>query len=145
MGWAVARRFAVSHTVVIGDRQPPEQELARGMHWMPVDVTDFAQCEELINHAQSFGALEALVNSAAITAPACPILELSSTEWRRILDVNLTGSFHIAKAAIPALHRNRGAAVLIASRAARVGYAALKDRKSTRLNSSHQCPPRITH
>src|SRR3546814_18291653 len=101
IGWAVARRFAVSHTVEIGDLKPPEQELARGMHWMPVDVTDFAQCEELINHAQSFGVLEALVNSDAITAPACSILESSSTKWRRLLDGNLNGSFHIDEGSTP--------------------------------------------
>lgn len=125
IGWAVAQRFAASHTVVIGDLQPPAQPLPIGMHWVRVDVTDFAQCEALIAQAEAIGAVHALVHSAAITAPARPMSEIDPAEWRRIIDVNLTGSFHVARAALAALQRTRGAAVLISSRAARVGYAAL--------------------
>jgi 3-oxoacyl-[acyl-carrier protein] reductase len=66
-----------------------------------------------------------LVHSAAITAPTRPIEKIPADEWRRLIDVNLTGAFLIAQAAIPALRLARGKVAMIASRAGRTGYAAL--------------------
>lgn len=125
IGWAVAQRFADSHTVVIGDLAPPAQPLPRGITWVSTDVTDFEQCKALFELAEAQGAVQALVHSAAVTVPAQPMSEIDPLEWRRVIDVNLNGAFHVARAAIAALQRSHGAAVLISSRAARVGYAAL--------------------
>jgi 3-oxoacyl-[acyl-carrier protein] reductase len=54
-----------------------------------------------------------------------PIERIAPAEWRRILEVNLTGAFLVAQAAIPALRKGQGSAVFISSRAGRTGYAAL--------------------
>jgi len=123
IGWAIAQRFAATHRVLIGDLVPPPQPLAEGMSWAECDVRDYDACERLV--AAADGPLAALVHSAAITRPAVPIGKLSPAEWADVIDVNLNGAFHIARAAIEALKAAPGHAVLIASRAARVGYAAL--------------------
>jgi NAD(P)-dependent dehydrogenase (short-subunit alcohol dehydrogenase family) len=123
IGWAIAQRFAPTHRVLIGDVAPPAAALPEGMAWQECDVRDFAACERLVHAAG--GPLAALVHSAAITRSAVPIGELSPAEWSDVIDVNLNGAFYIARAAVEALKAGKGSAVLIASRAARVGYAAL--------------------
>jgi NAD(P)-dependent dehydrogenase (short-subunit alcohol dehydrogenase family) len=47
-----------------------------------------------------FGRLDALVNNAGIAVFA-PLLETSDEDWRRVLEVNLTGPFLCTKAAVP--------------------------------------------
>ncbi|MCL4748108.1 MAG: SDR family oxidoreductase, partial [Burkholderiaceae bacterium] len=47
------------------------------------------------------------------------------TRRNKVIEVNLSGAFHVARAAVRALRAARGSVVLIASRAGRVGYAAL--------------------
>jgi 3-oxoacyl-[acyl-carrier protein] reductase len=123
IGWAIAQRFAPTHRVVIADVSPPSATLAEGMSWFACDVRDYASCEALI--AATDGPLSALVHSAAITKPAQPLGEIDPREWAEVVGVNLTGAFHVARAALGALKAAKGSAVLISSRAARVGYAAL--------------------
>ena len=125
IGWSIARRFASSHLVVVGDLVPPPAPLPDGIVWVECDVRDYAACERLVAAATANGPLAALVHSAAITRPPLPFADISPAEWAEVIDVNLNGAFHVARAALAALKSARGSAVLISSRAARVGYAAL--------------------
>jgi NAD(P)-dependent dehydrogenase (short-subunit alcohol dehydrogenase family) len=60
--------------------------------------------------------LDGVVNDAAIADPAAgPIEALSLARWRRTLDVNLTGTFLVAKHAARHLRRARGAIVNLGS------------------------------
>lgn len=125
IGWACVQRFCADYRVLIADLQPPLGELPKGAWFARTDVTNESDCAELMKVAAAQGELAALVHSAGITAQAKPIEMIDAAEWRRLLEVNLTGSFLIAKAAIPLLRSSRGAIVLVSSRAARTGYAAL--------------------
>lgn len=125
IGWSIARRFAPTHSVVIGDLVPPAAALPEGITWSECDVRDYASCESMFAAVAAAGPLAVLIHSAAITKPPLPVSELSPCEWAEVIQVNLTGAFHVARAAIEALKSARGSAVLISSRAARVGYAAL--------------------
>lgn len=125
IGWSIARRFAPSHLVVVGDLVPPPAPVPDGIVWVECDVRDYAACERLVAAATTNGPLAALVHSAAITRPPLPLADISPAEWAEVIDVNLNGAFHVARAALAALKSARGSAVLISSRAARVGYAAL--------------------
>ncbi|VWX56088.1 Short-chain dehydrogenase/reductase SDR [Burkholderiales bacterium 8X] len=125
IGWACVQRFCLDHRVLIADLQPPQAELPQGASFIRADVTDESDCAELMKAAAAQGPLAALVHSAGITAQAKPIEQIDAAEWRRLLEVNLTGSFLVAKSAIPLLRGSRGAMVLVSSRAARTGYAAL--------------------
>ncbi len=73
IGWACARRMAVHHQGVVADIKAPEQALPPGMHFRATDVTRPEDCRALMAYAQSLGAVEALIHSAAITAPAKPV------------------------------------------------------------------------
>ncbi len=125
IGWACAQRLAARYTVVVADIKPPEQALPAGMLFRATDVTQPQACHALMAYAQDLGSVNALVHSAAITAPAKPVEQITLEEWRRVIDINLTGAFIVAQAAIPALRASRGSMVMIASRAARTGVAAL--------------------
>jgi NAD(P)-dependent dehydrogenase (short-subunit alcohol dehydrogenase family) len=46
-----------------------------------------------------FGRLDVLFNNAGMGAPRVPLEELTEEDWRRVVDVNLTGSFLCAQAA----------------------------------------------
>lgn len=125
IGWACVRRFAPTHRVVIGDLRQPTEPMPEGVLFHATDITDAAACAALMRFASAAGEVQSVVHSAAITAPARPIAQITPEEWRRLVEVNLTGAFLLAQAALPALRSSHGAIVLIASRAARTGYAAL--------------------
>ncbi len=61
-----------------------------------------------------FGRVDCLVNNAAIHANK-PLEELTPGEWRRVLEVNLTGSFICARSCAPLLRRSRGVIVNLCS------------------------------
>ena len=125
IGWACVQRLAADHNVVVADLRPPINPLPAGAKFVQTDVTDAAACQQLMADTTGEFGLTILVHSAAITAPARPIEQIPADEWRRLIDVNLTGAFLVAQAAIPALRRARGKVAMIASRAGRTGYAAL--------------------
>jgi NAD(P)-dependent dehydrogenase (short-subunit alcohol dehydrogenase family) len=61
------------------------------------------------------GGIDVLVNSAGIAGPQHPVGDTSLVEWRRTLDINLTGTFLVCKHALPALIAARGNIVNVAS------------------------------
>ncbi len=72
----------------------------------------------------SFGGLDALINNAGIAGPTGGVEEISPAEWRRCIDICLTGQFLCAHHAVPMLKAARdGAIVNMSSAAGRFGYA----------------------
>lgn len=124
IGLACVRALAPAHEVWIADREPPAQPPPGATRQVALDITDAAACAALLAEAEPRG-LAVLVHSAAITAPMAPVERITLAEWRQVIEVNLTGAFVVAQAALAALRRARGSAVFIASRAGRTGYAAL--------------------
>ena len=61
---------------------------------VPADVTDSASVAVLFKEIrQAFGRIDLLFNNAGTGARAVPLDELSVEEWRRVIDVNITGTF----------------------------------------------------
>ncbi|HEV3385269.1 MAG TPA: SDR family oxidoreductase, partial [Gemmata sp.] len=61
---------------------------------VPADVTDPASVRSLFEQTRkSFGRLDLLFNNAGTGAPPIPLEDLSFEQWRRVVDVNLTGPF----------------------------------------------------
>lgn len=76
------------------------------------DVTDAAAVQELARRAVSeFGRVDAWVNCAAVTLFA-KFTEAPLADFRRVLDTNVMGYVHGARAALPHL-RERGCGVLV--------------------------------
>lgn len=65
------------------------------------DVSDPGQVGALFAKAtERFGRLDVLFNNAGTGAPRIPMEDLSVEDWKRVVDVNLTGSFLCAREAI---------------------------------------------
>jgi NAD(P)-dependent dehydrogenase (short-subunit alcohol dehydrogenase family) len=61
---------------------------------VPADVTDPASVQALFARArEAFGRVDLLFNNAGAGAPAVPLEDLTDEQWRRVVDVNLTGVF----------------------------------------------------
>lgn len=102
---------------------------AHGMIGNVADENDVRACVSEVRRL--FGGLNALVNNAGIMIRK-PVMELRLEEWRRVLDVNLTGAFLCARECSPLLAERRGSIVNIASTRAHMSepdteaYAASK-------------------
>jgi NAD(P)-dependent dehydrogenase (short-subunit alcohol dehydrogenase family) len=82
----------------LGDDPPPmPPDASQRFLWHAADVTDEAQVEEVVGRAvDRFGRIDVLVNNAAVGCHVPP-LELEPAQWRRVLDVSLTGYFLVAR------------------------------------------------
>jgi NAD(P)-dependent dehydrogenase (short-subunit alcohol dehydrogenase family) len=83
--------------------------------------------------AREFGALEVLVNGAALIDASATVLDLDLAQWNRILGVNLGGAFLMSKWCIPHMAAAGGGSIIhIASQLGSVGtpgrvaYCAMK-------------------
>lgn len=100
---------------------------------LPADLTDFGQAGDLVDSVtSSLGGLDLLVNCAGIMQTR-PLLDLTAEQWRRMVDVNLTGAFAVTQAAGRVMVDGGGGSIVtLASVAARSGrplaahYAASK-------------------
>jgi NAD(P)-dependent dehydrogenase (short-subunit alcohol dehydrogenase family) len=62
------------------------------------DVSDEVFCELAVGDAiEELGGVDALVNSAGIGGPTAEVVDLDAAAFRRVLDVNLVGSFLMAR------------------------------------------------
>ncbi|HUQ04719.1 MAG TPA: glucose 1-dehydrogenase [Kofleriaceae bacterium] len=62
------------------------------------------------------GALDIVVNNAGMASPEnAPLEQLTLADWQRVIDVNLTGMFLVARAAAPHLRAARGTMINLAS------------------------------
>jgi meso-butanediol dehydrogenase/(S,S)-butanediol dehydrogenase/diacetyl reductase len=120
IGRAVAQRLgAEGARVMCADR---DAEAAAGIAAalpdataLGCDVTDEASCAAAVAATiDRFGALDVLVNAAGIAASHA-IATFPVDEWRRIIEVNLTGTFLLSRAAVPALLESSGTIVNLAS------------------------------
>jgi NAD(P)-dependent dehydrogenase (short-subunit alcohol dehydrogenase family) len=90
-------------------REPTHAVLVEG------DVADARTAERAVAAAlERFGRLDGVVSNAGI-ARNKRLAELTLEEWRRVIDVNLTAAFLLARAAERPLRAAKGAIVLIAS------------------------------
>lgn len=80
--------------------------------FIKTDVTNIVDTQNVVAHTlDTYGKLDILFNNAGI-AMRLPVDELPEDDWHRCLDVNLHGVFLCAKAAIPAMQRNKSGSII---------------------------------
>jgi 3-oxoacyl-[acyl-carrier protein] reductase len=106
--------------VAVWDRNVPDDS---GPDRIRTDVTDPQAVEQALRDTLArFGRVDILVNNAGYAGPTVPLDAYDPAEWRRIIDVNLTGTFTVCRGVVPALKRNGwGRIVNIASLAGKEG------------------------
>ena len=91
--------------VLVGRRRSPLEETAAELApakslAVQCDVSDSPAVEDAFRQVKSeFGRLDVLFNNAGMNVPGVPIDMLEVDDWRRCVDVNLTGSFLCARQA----------------------------------------------
>ncbi|WP_405166261.1 SDR family oxidoreductase [Nocardia sp. NBC_01499] len=121
MGAAHARLLAsqgakvVIADILADDGKALADELGDNAAYVQLDVTDPEQWKAAVEAAvQQFGRLDVLVNNAGIAGIA-PLAETTPESWRKIIDINLTGTFLGMQAAVPAMLEHGGSIVNISS------------------------------
>ena len=89
------------------------------------DVADATRVDARFDAAADhLGGLDALVNNAGIAGPTGAIEDIDPAEWRRCIDVCLTGQFLCARRAVPMLKAAGGGSIVnMSSAAGKFGYA----------------------
>ena len=141
IGLGIGRRIArEGGSVILADINADALARARETANDPLqthqcDVTDETSVGDLMAAClESHGKIDIVVNSAGIVGPSSTdISDYDLADFRRTLDVNLTGSFIVCKAAVAAmLPRESGVILLLASIAGKegnpgmAGYSASK-------------------
>ncbi len=102
----------------------PFKKYPRRFVWIRADVSQESDVERLVRQVlKKFGRIDILVNNAAVRGPTAPATELGAEEWRRVLDINLTGAFLCARECLKAMIKRRsGRIVNMSSMAGRMAY-----------------------
>lgn len=123
IGAAIAEQLAgLGAALALADRRDPQdwgdvaallqQRGAPEVSTHRVDITDSAACQALITDvAARHGRLDVLVNNAGVTLRKAAAAT-SDDDWAAVLDVNLTGTFRMCRAARPLLQDSPSAAVV---------------------------------
>ena len=124
LGRATALRFARegARVVVCGRRREQLEETVDAIASVdgadqalavPTDVTQLPEMEAAVARTlEHFGALHGLVAMAGGGACGQPIDTVDPEEWARTIQVNLVGTFHAARAALPALRQAGGGTIV---------------------------------
>jgi NAD(P)-dependent dehydrogenase (short-subunit alcohol dehydrogenase family) len=104
------------YSVVLAGRRPEALEATRAAARpdgaralaVPADVSDERSVHALFEKVRStFGRLDVLFNNAGAGAPPVPLEELTAEQWRRVIDVNLTGAFLCTQGAFRLMKEQR--------------------------------------
>ncbi|MCF1505707.1 SDR family oxidoreductase [Afifella sp. H1R] len=103
---------------------------------VPADVADPESVDALFGKIEeAYGRLDLLFNNAGANTPGAPIDEIPVAEWKKVVDINLTGSFLCARGAFALMRRqkpqggriiNNGSISAYAPRPGSVPYTASK-------------------
>jgi NAD(P)-dependent dehydrogenase (short-subunit alcohol dehydrogenase family) len=114
IGRAIAERLAADGAkVAVNDREPTTalDELAASLGGIavPADVSDRDQVRDLVART---GPVDTLVCNAAYMTMG-PFLEHPAQDWWKIIDTNLTGTFHLIQAVLPGMRARCGGRIII--------------------------------
>ena len=128
IGRAIAEGLAAEGArIVIVDLKGAEVAAAGfdGGVAITADVSSEADVDRMFASVQAtLGGLDALINNAGIAGPTGAVEDIEPADWRRCIDIDLTGQFLCARRAVPMLKAAGGGSIInMSSAAGRHGYA----------------------
>jgi 3-oxoacyl-[acyl-carrier protein] reductase len=125
IGFEIARQFAQEGaSLSIFDNHPENlqeaiaklNELTPQVWGEQVDVSDRKRVFEAVERADAKQPVDVLINNAGI-AKEQPFLEIDENDWSRIININLSGMFHVSQAVCRKMvQRKKGVVVNMASK-----------------------------
>jgi 3-oxoacyl-[acyl-carrier protein] reductase len=106
IGFEIARQFAMEGAVLslldfnnenLDKASRELQQITKNVYSYEADVADNASVKHAVTDAERRQPIDILINNAGI-ASETPFLEIEEEEWKKILDINLTGMFYVAQA-----------------------------------------------
>ncbi len=115
IGRALAHHYAQrASTLLLLDRDAPQgtaDELASTratVRAAGADVRDAASVTAAVNELVAGGTVDLVVNCAGILPPIDPVESVDPEDFKRTIDINLTGSFNVVHATLPHLRKGSG-------------------------------------
>lgn len=125
LGAALARRYAEEGASISICARGEEnlrrvadeiRESGAGCLAVPADVSVEADVGDWMDATrEEFGRVDVLVNNASLLGPRTSVAQYPAEEWRKVLDVSLTGVFLCSRAAVPALRESDGSLINVSS------------------------------
>ncbi len=122
IGRAIAERYGRAGARIVISSSKPEavDQTLREMRSQGIvcegwacDVTDLAQVQALAQSAiNAFGQIDIWVNNAGISGPFGPILDVPPEEWRRVIEVNVLGTYHGCISVLPHMIERRAGKII---------------------------------
>ena len=89
-----------------------------------VDVSNYSEVERNVNEITNRFNIDILINNAGITGPTATLWEYDIDMWKKVVDINLMGTFNCCRAIVPNMIKNNyGRIVNVASVAGKDGNA----------------------
>ena len=131
-GLNIAKQFLNfgSSKVIIWDID--EKELKKALNeinnpnlsYYVVDVSNFDQVNSAVNEIIKSSNIDILINNAGITGSTASLWDYDVSEWNKIIQINLMGTFNCCKCIVPSMIKNNyGRIVNVASVAGKDGNA----------------------
>ena len=130
-GLDIAKRFLKSGAkVIIWDIDSKMLEKAKNdldnsnLSANIVDISNYKEVENSINEITKKSNIDILINNAGITGPTTSLWEYDVEMWKKIVEINLIGTFNCCRAIVPNMIKNNyGRIVNVASVAGKDGNA----------------------
>jgi 3-oxoacyl-[acyl-carrier protein] reductase len=89
-----------------------------------IDVSNYKEVENSINEITKNTNIDILINNAGITGPTASLWEYDVEMWKKVVDINIMGTFNCCKTIVPNMIKNNyGRIVNVASVAGKDGNA----------------------
>jgi len=130
-GLDIAKRFLKSGAkVIIWDIDPDMLKKATSEINSPnlssniIDVSNYKDVESCIKNITKKSNIDILINNAGITGPTAALWEYDVEMWKKVVEINLIGTFNCCKTIVPNMIKNNyGRIVNVASVAGKDGNA----------------------
>jgi len=130
-GLDIAKRFLNSGAkVIIWDidhkmLKKAESELnSPNLDFNIVDVSDYKEVDKCVNNIIKKSNIDILINNAGITGPTAPLWKYDIEMWKKVVNINLMGTFNCCRTVVPNMMKNNyGRIVNVASVAGKDGNA----------------------
>ena len=130
-GFDIAKRFLNSGAkVIIWDIDSKMIEKAvkklnnQNLSSNLIDVSNYKEVEDCANEINKKSNIDILINNAGITGPTSTLWEYDVEMWKKVVDINLMGTFNCCRAVVPNMIKNNyGRIVNVASVAGKDGNA----------------------